>query len=76
MYPESAEDPGGDAGEDKRGETYGSLLTLAVTATPPTQSLFQVLSAAPEVALGCQELQSLLRNLGLKPASKEAAEPL
>ncbi|XP_041338719.1 sperm-associated antigen 5 [Pyrgilauda ruficollis] len=36
----------------------------------------EVLSAVPEVALGCQELQSLLCYLGLKPASKEAAEPL
>ncbi|XP_039576447.1 sperm-associated antigen 5 [Passer montanus] len=36
----------------------------------------EVLSAVPEVALGCQELQSLLHYLGLKPASKEAAEPL
>ncbi|KAF4791106.1 sperm associated antigen 5 [Turdus rufiventris] len=40
------------------------------------EKIKEVLSAAPEVALGCQELQSLLRNLGLKPASKEAAEPL
>ncbi|TRZ24299.1 hypothetical protein HGM15179_002747 [Zosterops borbonicus] len=36
----------------------------------------EVLSAVPEVAVGCQELQSLLLYLGLKPASKEAAEPL
>uniref|UniRef100_A0A8C9MVJ5 Sperm associated antigen 5 n=1 Tax=Serinus canaria TaxID=9135 RepID=A0A8C9MVJ5_SERCA len=40
------------------------------------EKIKEVLSALPEVALGCQELQSLLRYLGLKPASKEAAEPL
>ncbi|RLV92331.1 hypothetical protein DV515_00013828 [Chloebia gouldiae] len=36
----------------------------------------ELLSAVPEVALSCQELQNLLRYVGLKPASKEAAEPL
>uniref|UniRef100_A0A8C3NKD1 Uncharacterized protein n=1 Tax=Geospiza parvula TaxID=87175 RepID=A0A8C3NKD1_GEOPR len=40
------------------------------------EKIKEVLSALPEVTLGCQELQSLLRYLGLKPASKEAAEPL
>ncbi|XP_038014178.1 sperm-associated antigen 5 [Motacilla alba alba] len=40
------------------------------------EKIKEVLSAVPEVALGCQELQSLLHYLGLKPASKEAAEPL
>ncbi|KAM3661205.1 sperm-associated antigen 5 [Ammospiza maritima maritima] len=40
------------------------------------EKIKEVLPALPEVALGCQELQSLLRYLGLKPASKEAAEPL
>ncbi|KAM7001197.1 sperm-associated antigen 5 [Passerculus sandwichensis] len=40
------------------------------------EKIKEVLLALPEVALGCQELQSLLRYLGLKPASKEAAEPL
>ncbi|KAM4760216.1 sperm-associated antigen 5 isoform 2-T2 [Cyanocitta cristata] len=40
------------------------------------EKMKEVLSAVPEVALGCQELQSLLHYLGLKPASKEAAEPL
>ncbi|KAL9826567.1 sperm-associated antigen 5 isoform 2-T2 [Geothlypis trichas] len=40
------------------------------------EKIKEVLSALPEVALGCQELQSLLHYLGLKPASKEAAEPL
>lgn len=59
---------------------FSLFVTLAVTATTPTQHYCcccpQVLSALPEVALGCQELQSLLCYLGLKPASKEAAEPL
>ncbi|XP_066189437.1 sperm-associated antigen 5 [Sylvia atricapilla] len=36
----------------------------------------EVLLAVPEVAVGCPELQSLLCYMGLKPASKEAAEPL
>ncbi|KAM4886584.1 sperm-associated antigen 5 [Sylvia borin] len=36
----------------------------------------EVLLAVPEVAVGCPELQSLLCYVGLKPASKEAAEPL
>ncbi|XP_014731885.1 PREDICTED: sperm-associated antigen 5 [Sturnus vulgaris] len=40
------------------------------------EKIKEVLSAVPEVALGCQELQSLLCYLGLKPASNEAAEPL
>ncbi|XP_075296173.1 sperm-associated antigen 5 [Opisthocomus hoazin] len=42
------------------------------------EKMKEVLSVVPEVAAGCQELQSLLRYLGLKPASvsKEAAEPL
>uniref|UniRef100_A0A8D2NCK1 Sperm associated antigen 5 n=1 Tax=Zonotrichia albicollis TaxID=44394 RepID=A0A8D2NCK1_ZONAL len=40
------------------------------------EKIKEVLSTLPEVALGCQELQSLLCYLGLKPASKEAAEPL
>ncbi|XP_062363064.1 sperm-associated antigen 5 [Cinclus cinclus] len=40
------------------------------------EKIKEVLPAVPEVALGCQELQSLLHYLGLKPASKEAAEPL
>uniref|UniRef100_A0A8C3P3I9 Sperm-associated antigen 5 n=1 Tax=Cyanoderma ruficeps TaxID=181631 RepID=A0A8C3P3I9_9PASS len=35
----------------------------------------EVLSAVPELAVDCQELQSLLCCLGLKPASEEAAEP-
>ncbi|XP_056362856.1 sperm-associated antigen 5 [Oenanthe melanoleuca] len=39
------------------------------------ENIKEVLLTVPAV-LGCQELQSLLRNLGLKPASKEAAEPL
>ncbi|XP_005056848.1 PREDICTED: sperm-associated antigen 5 [Ficedula albicollis] len=39
------------------------------------ENIKEVLSTVPAV-LGCQELQSLLCNLGLKPASKEAAEPL
>ncbi|KAM7088379.1 LOW QUALITY PROTEIN: sperm-associated antigen 5 [Ciconia maguari] len=42
------------------------------------EKMKEVLSAVPDVAVGCQELHSLLRYLGLKPASgsKEAAEPL
>ncbi|XP_075025223.1 sperm-associated antigen 5 [Calonectris borealis] len=42
------------------------------------EKMKEVLSAVPDVAAGCQELYSLLRYLGLKPAggSKEAAEPL
>ncbi|XP_035756450.1 sperm-associated antigen 5 [Egretta garzetta] len=42
------------------------------------EKMKEVLLAVPEVAAGCQELHSLLRYLGLKPASgsKEAAEPL
>ncbi|XP_069647325.1 sperm-associated antigen 5 isoform X2 [Haliaeetus albicilla] len=42
------------------------------------EKMKEVLSAVPDVAAGCQELHSLLRYLGLKPAtgSKEVAEPL
>uniref|UniRef100_A0A8B9RXA7 Sperm-associated antigen 5 n=1 Tax=Accipiter nisus TaxID=211598 RepID=A0A8B9RXA7_9AVES len=42
------------------------------------EKMKEVLSAVPDVAAGCQELPSLLRYLGLKPASgsKEVAEPL
>ncbi|KAM9257476.1 sperm-associated antigen 5 [Cariama cristata] len=42
------------------------------------EKMKEVLSAIPDVAASCQELHSLLRYLGLKPAggSKEAAEPL
>ncbi|KAM6118583.1 sperm-associated antigen 5 [Phoenicopterus ruber ruber] len=43
------------------------------------EKMKEVLLAVPDVAAGCQELPSLLRYLGLKPAtgsSKEAAEPL
>nr|XP_031362353.1 sperm-associated antigen 5 [Lonchura striata domestica] len=40
------------------------------------ENIKELLSAVPEVALSCQELQNLLRYVGLKPASKEAAEPL
>ncbi|XP_027546943.1 sperm-associated antigen 5 isoform X4 [Neopelma chrysocephalum] len=40
------------------------------------EKMKEVLSAVPEVAMVCQEFQSLLWYLGLKPASKEAAEPL
>ncbi|XP_029817222.1 sperm-associated antigen 5 [Manacus vitellinus] len=40
------------------------------------EKMKEVLSAIPEVAVVCQEFHSLLRYLGLKPDSKEAAEPL
>ncbi|XP_033374854.1 sperm-associated antigen 5 isoform X1 [Parus major] len=40
------------------------------------ENIKKVLSAVPEEALDCQEFQSMLCYLGLKPASKEAAEPL
>ncbi|XP_032607645.3 sperm-associated antigen 5 [Taeniopygia guttata] len=40
------------------------------------ENIKELLSAVPEVALSCQELQNLLRYVGLKPATKEAAEPL
>ncbi|XP_052659262.1 sperm-associated antigen 5 [Harpia harpyja] len=42
------------------------------------EKMKEVLSAVPDVAASCQELHSLLRYLGLKPASgsKEVAEPL
>ncbi|XP_074969091.1 sperm-associated antigen 5 [Phalacrocorax aristotelis] len=42
------------------------------------EKMKEVLLAMPDVAASCQELHSLLRYLGLKPASgsKEAAEPL
>ncbi|XP_027582591.2 sperm-associated antigen 5 [Pipra filicauda] len=40
------------------------------------EKMKEVLSAVPEVAVVCQEFHSLLRYLGLKPDSKEAAEPL
>ncbi|XP_042647373.1 sperm-associated antigen 5 isoform X2 [Tyto alba] len=42
------------------------------------EKMKEVLLAVPDVAASCQELHSLLRYLGLKPArgSKEAAEPL
>ncbi|XP_032563691.1 sperm-associated antigen 5 isoform X2 [Chiroxiphia lanceolata] len=40
------------------------------------EKMKEVLSAVPEVVVVCQEFQSLLRYLGLKPDSKEAAEPL
>ncbi|OPJ78631.1 sperm-associated antigen 5 isoform B [Patagioenas fasciata monilis] len=42
------------------------------------EKMKEVLMAIPDVATGCQEFHSLLRYLGLKPASvsKEATEPL
>ncbi|XP_069729981.1 sperm-associated antigen 5 [Phaenicophaeus curvirostris] len=40
------------------------------------EKMKEVLSAVPDVAVACQEFPSLLRYLSLKPASKEAAEPL
>ncbi|XP_058710402.1 sperm-associated antigen 5 [Poecile atricapillus] len=40
------------------------------------ENIKKVLSAVPEEALDCQEFQSMLCYLGLKPASEEAAEPL
>ncbi|XP_017687951.1 PREDICTED: sperm-associated antigen 5 isoform X2 [Lepidothrix coronata] len=40
------------------------------------EKMKEVLSAIPEVVVVCQEFHSLLRYLGLKPDSKEAAEPL
>ncbi|KAM6338106.1 sperm-associated antigen 5 [Alca torda] len=42
------------------------------------EKMKEVLSAVPDVAVGCQELPSLLRYLGLKlgSGSKEVAEPL
>ncbi|XP_023795001.1 sperm-associated antigen 5 [Cyanistes caeruleus] len=40
------------------------------------ENIKKVLSAVPEEALDCQEFESMLCYLGLKPASKEAAEPL
>ncbi|XP_064379352.1 sperm-associated antigen 5 [Dromaius novaehollandiae] len=42
------------------------------------EKMREVLSSIPDVAAGCQELHSLLRYLGLKPASgsRDAADPL
>ncbi|KAJ7405896.1 sperm-associated antigen 5 [Pitangus sulphuratus] len=39
------------------------------------EKMKEVLSVIPDVAVGCEEFHSLLWYLGLKPASKEAAEP-